>query len=112
LGCIGLKSLDLSNFDVSNVTNMQSTFHTCYNLEYLNLNNWDMKKVILFPYLFYECDVLTNISMNDSDYISVNKVISQLPELNTNSGKLSIKRIDVLENVNIDTASSKNWNVV
>ena len=35
--CLLLTSLDLSNFDTSQVTNMNAMFYNCISLEYINL---------------------------------------------------------------------------
>ena len=37
--CSSLISLDLSNFDTSQVTLMDQMFYNCTNLEYINLNS-------------------------------------------------------------------------
>jgi len=44
-GCSSLTSLDLSNFDTSNVTNMYKMFSGCSSLTSLNTSNWDITKV-------------------------------------------------------------------
>jgi surface protein len=50
--------------------------------------------------------------MNDSDYNSVNKVITQLPTRTSDSvGTLNIVGIDDISQVDITTAESKFWNV-
>ena len=41
----GLTGLDLSNFDTSDVTNMNFMFSWCENVEYLNLDNWDLSNI-------------------------------------------------------------------
>ena len=43
--CSNLTSLDLSNFDTSNVTNMCSMFNSCNSLTTLNLSNFDTSNV-------------------------------------------------------------------
>ena len=40
-GCSGLTSLDLSSFDTSNVTKMDAMFYVCPNLSSLDLSNFD-----------------------------------------------------------------------
>ena len=39
-GCESLISIDLSNFDTSEVVNMGELFHECRNLQYINLKNF------------------------------------------------------------------------
>ena len=41
--CSELESLDLSNFDTSNVTDMSWMFDQCNKLKYLNLSNFSIK---------------------------------------------------------------------
>ena len=43
--CASLTSLDVSNWDTSNVTNMAGMFRSCFNLTSLNLNSWDTSNV-------------------------------------------------------------------
>ena len=38
-GCLSLSSLNLSNFNISQNTNMEYMFYNCVNLEYINLKN-------------------------------------------------------------------------
>ena len=40
--CYELESLDLSNFNTSNVTNMSLMFYKCNKLKYLNLLNFSI----------------------------------------------------------------------
>ena len=44
-GCWKLKSLDLSNFNTKNVTDMSYMFDFCSNLTTLNLDNFNTSKV-------------------------------------------------------------------
>ena len=39
--CFSLQSLNLENWDVSNVVNMYGTFDHCFELKHLNLKNWN-----------------------------------------------------------------------
>lgn len=51
--CVGVKSLDLSNFDTSNVTNMEGMFKQCNNLESIDVSNFDTSKVVNMADMFY-----------------------------------------------------------
>ena len=86
--CAEIESLDLSNFDTSNVTNMaflfnncnnlkeikgldqfktnrvtdiKSMFQSCYNLEYIDLSNFDTSNVENMEYMFDDCHKLKGI---------------------------------------------------
>ena len=43
--CNSIKSLDLSHFNTSNVTNMKTMFQACYELVNLNISSFDTRKV-------------------------------------------------------------------
>ena len=60
-GCSSLQSLDLSNFDASNVTNMSGMFICCSSLQSLDLSNFDTSKVTKMSGMFASCTNLNNI---------------------------------------------------
>ena len=49
---------DLSNWDVSNVINMYSVFYCCKKLN-CDLSDWDVSFVSDFGWIFYRCDKMT-----------------------------------------------------
>ena len=53
------ESIDLSNFNTSNVTNMRDMFYNCSSLTTLDLSNFDTSKVTNMSYMFYGCSSLT-----------------------------------------------------
>ena len=55
--CEELESVgDLSNWNVSNVTDMNSMFCNCKELEYVgDISEWDISKVINMPFMFWYC---------------------------------------------------------
>ena len=63
--------IDLSNFDMSMVTNMISMFDSCPNLEYVNLTNLTTSSVSNLDYLFYECSNLKSIDLSILDFSKV-----------------------------------------
>ena len=44
-GCISLKELDVSNWDTSEVINMEGMFGGCASLKELDVSNWNTSKV-------------------------------------------------------------------
>ena len=42
-GCYNLETIDVSNFDTSNVNNINNMFSFCFNLEFVNLSNFDTR---------------------------------------------------------------------
>jgi surface protein len=68
-----LKSLDLSDWNVSNVTDMCYMFGNCKNLEYIDVSNWHATNLRKIHQLFMFCDKLKTIDgISDWD---VSKII-------------------------------------
>ena len=68
--CELLKSVgDLSNWDVSNVTDMSFMFCDCYHLNQ-DLSNWDVSSVTNMARMFYDCESF-NQNISDWDVSSV-----------------------------------------
>ena len=64
--CSSLTSLNLSNFNTNNVTNMSYMFYNCSSLTFLNLSNFNTNNVNNMSYMFYDCSSL-NSSLNTQD---------------------------------------------
>ena len=63
-----IKSLDLSSFDTSNVTNMNQMFGYCENITKLDLSNFDTSNVTDMSQMFWQDSALTTIFVS-SDFI-------------------------------------------
>ena len=66
--CYDLKSLDLSGFDTSKVTNMSSMFSMEYSfgsLTSLDLSSFDTSKVTTMNWIFNKCSKLTKIMVSN-----------------------------------------------
>ena len=64
-GCSSLTSLDLTNFNTANVTDMDAMFDLCSSLASLDLTNFNTEKVIDMYGMFSGCNSLTTIYCND-----------------------------------------------
>ena len=64
-GCSGLTSLNVSNFNTSNVTKMNNMFYSCIGLTSLDLSNFDTTKVIDLSYMFRDCKGLTSLYISN-----------------------------------------------
>ena len=69
--CYELTSLDISNFDTSNVTDMYCMFYNCKSLTLLDLSNWDTSKVTNMKKMFYNCTKLTTLDVSNFNTSSV-----------------------------------------
>ena len=65
--CNNLIHINLSNFDTKNATNMNSLFNGCNNLTNIDLSNFDTKNVTNMAHMFYGCNNLNNINLSNFD---------------------------------------------
>ena len=65
--CQFLTSLDLSNFDTSQVTDMGNMFSYCPSLTSLNVSNFDTSQVTKMQSMFYYCRALTSLDVSNFD---------------------------------------------
>ena len=66
-----IKSIDLSEFDTSNVSDMSFMFSECINLEELNLKNLKISSVTSLASMFKSCINLKEIDLSNLDASSV-----------------------------------------
>ena len=73
--CNVLENLDLSNFDTSNVTDMEAMFNKCYKLkEIKGINNFKTNKVIIMKIMFQHCKELHNLDLSNFDTSNVTDI--------------------------------------
>ena len=66
--CSKLTSLNVSNFNTSNVKTMLDMFSGCSNLtEIIGIEKFDTSKVENFAQMFNNCSKLTNINVSNFD---------------------------------------------
>ena len=85
-GMSNLTTLNLSNFDTSKVTNMGTMFSEMSNLTTLNLSNFDTSKVTNMQYMFSEMSSLTSLnlsSFNTSNVTDMKAMFSGMHSLTT-----------------------------
>lgn len=63
--CNVLTGVDVLNWDVSNMTNLQNTFRCCYALEYLDLSTWNPVKTTSLAFMFNYCTALKEIVLGN-----------------------------------------------
>ena len=64
--CTVLASLDFSKFNTENVKEMISMFYSCGNLTSLDLSNFNTAKVMNMSYMFNKCSGLQTIYVSDN----------------------------------------------
>lgn len=70
-----IEILDLSNWNVSNVTNMHSMFYMLKSVKEINISAWDVSNVTQMFYMFQYCDSLIELDLsgwNVSDSANIN----------------------------------------
>ena len=63
--CPSLTSLDVSKFNTKNVTNMQSMFNNCSSLTSLDVSNFNTENVTNMQRMFYDCSSLTSLDVSN-----------------------------------------------
>jgi surface protein len=69
--CTSLTSIDVSNWDVSNVTYMSGMFGRCTSLTSIDVSNWDVFNVTYMSGMFGRCTSLTSIDVSNWDVSNV-----------------------------------------
>jgi len=114
-----LISLDLSNFDTSQVMNMDSIFRSMTNLTTIDLSNFDTSKVTDMSSMFFDMRNLTTLNLsnfNTSKVAYMNLMFSDMHNLtNLNISNFDTSQVtnmrDMFSNVrNLTTLNLSNFN--
>ena len=62
--CSSLTSLNLSNFNTSKVKNMRFLFHSCSSLTHLDISNFKTENVVNMEYMFFRCNSLLSLDVS------------------------------------------------
>ena len=88
--CESLTSLDLSNFDTSNVTDMSLLFQYCRNLTSLDVSKFNTSNVQNMDSMFAHCSSLTSLDISNFDMSNV-KTMEFMFYNNTSLKEKSVK---------------------
>ena len=88
-GCSSLVSLDLSSFNTSNVTNMFSMFYYCSSLRSLDLSSFNTSNVTNMSRMFYNCSSLISLDLSNFDTSKADEIRSMF------SGCSSLRSLDL-----------------
>ena len=72
--CVSLTNLDISNFDTSNVENMECMFSNCNKIKKLDLRNFDTSKVTSMSHMFAWCHSLIELNVSNFNTSKVKKM--------------------------------------
>ena len=107
-GCSKISSLDVSNWDVSQVTSMRSMFDYCSKITSLDVSNWNVSKVTDTSYMFSQCNSLVSLDIsnwNTSKVTTMNSMFKQCSSLKTIIGAIDMSSCtncdDMLASCNI-----------
>ena len=93
--CKSLTSLDFTEFDTSEVTNMDSTFYSCSSLTSLDLSKFVTSKVKTMDNLFNSCSSLTSLDLSHFDTSLVTNMASMF---------YSCSKLNILDLSTFDTS--------
>lgn len=100
-GCNNLTELDLSEWDTSQLSGLQSMFYDCSGLTSLNLTGWNTSNVMYFSNMFYRCSNLTSLDVSGFDTSSARSLKSMFAYC---------KKLTSLDLSNFDTANVTDLN--
>ena len=87
--CSSLQSLDVSNWNVGNATGMGNMFYSCSSLQSLDVSNWDVSNVTSIYNMFYGCSSLKELDVRNWDTRNLKKIY------NTFNSCISLQMLDV-----------------
>ena len=112
------ENFDVSEWDVSNVTNMSHMFNKCIKFD-CDLSNWNVNKVKYMSAMFAGCENF-NCDLSNWDVSNVENMAGVFSKCESFKGKglekwnvSNVKRTDLMFNycINFDGKSIENWNV-
>ena len=98
---ISLNSIDLGNFDTSNVTNMLSMFSLCQSLISIDLSNFDTSNVTNMSEMFRYCPSLISLDLSNFDISNVINIDNMLLSLDALTTLKTPKLIPVGLNISL-----------
>ena len=89
--CSSIQSFDFQNFNTESLEDIRNMFYNCASLTSINLSNFNTERITHMSKLFYLCEKLSYVDISSFRMNSVNTALfdENLPE----DGKLIISRI-------------------
>lgn len=99
--CNKLRSLDLSGWDISNVTDMSETFYRCESADYIDVSNWDTSNVTKMSGTFNRTVLLTELDLSNWDTAKVVNVSNMFSESGIKNLNISGWDMSNITNINL-----------
>ena len=99
--CINLKNINFGNNRIDKVRNMDSMFFSCKSLTSLDLSKFDTNSVTTMENLFYECNRLTSLDLSNFKTLNVKNMGSMFRKTNS-LGYLDISKFDTTKVTNME----------
>ena len=97
-----LTTLDLSNFDTSNVTDMNGMFCNCSSLENLNISSFTTSNVTNMLNMFASCNWLTTLDLSNFDTSNVTNMAGMF----SNCGRLTTLNVSSFDTSNVTSMNA------
>ena len=107
-----IDNLNLSSFNTSNVTNMTNMFYGSSNLTSLNLSNFDTSNVTNMSGMFRETFKLTNIDLREANFSKVTKYGDMFLHTNLSSIIINDSNAEAFIKERLNDASETGVNVI
>lgn len=108
---VKLKSIDMSNMDLSNCTTMNRMFSNCQSLISIKgYTTWNTFKVSDMSYVFQTCKLLTSLDLSKWDTSSVTTMaymFNNCGNLHTFTGKINTSKVTTFQNMFCQDTSLK-----
>ena len=99
--CQALTSVDLSDFDTSETTTMESMFYACNSLQEINLNGINTSKVKNMKYMFGNCYAISQLNLSMLDTSQVTDMSNMFYEC------MGIEKIDMSKCITTNLTNTK-----
>ena len=99
--CINIKNITFGDKRIDKVTNMDSMFYGCQSLTTLDLSKFDTNSVTNMEHLFYECNRLTSLDLSNFRTLNVKNMGSMFCKTNS-LGYLDISKFDTTKVTNME----------
>lgn len=80
-GCKNVTTLNLANFDTSNITDMHEMFKDCQRLKTLHVEGFNTSKVVDMSFMFYDVENVTKLDLSNFDTSKVQNMAGMFASL-------------------------------